>query len=168
MKRVPGLIMLLFFTISSWSTLSAQNSGGLTFGGGITYGFELEEVGIQATGTYAIHDNIRIGTDFIYWISDDDNAFGASISSTLFEINVNLHYLFYNNNNLIIYAIGSIGMHQANVSFDVPEVGSDSVSDTELGLAFGGGAEYDLGPIIFYLEPRFFISGFDQLAISAG
>lgn len=168
MKRVIILIISIFFVFSSWSTLTAQNSGDIDLGAGITYGFDLEEIGIQAVGTYSLNDKIRVGADFIYWLSENDNAFGASFSSTLFEINGNVHYLFINNDEFNIYAIGSLGLHYASVSIDVPGYGSESASDSELGLGFGAGAEYNLGPVKIYVEPRLFISGFDQFALSAG
>ena len=168
MKRVIILIISFFFVFSSWNTLTAQNSGDIDLGAGITYGFDLEEIGIQAVGTYTLNEKIRVGADFIYWLSENESAFGASFSSTLFEINGNVHYLFYNHNEFIIYALGSLGIHYANVSVDVPGFGSESASDSELGLGFGAGAEYDLGAVKLYVEPRFFISGFDQFALSAG
>lgn len=168
MKRVTLLIFSLFFILSLWSSLSAQNSNVISLGGGITYGFDLEEIGIQVVGTYSLNNNIRVGADFNYWLTDNESAFGSSFSTTLFEINGNVHYLFYNNDGLIFYAMGSLGLHYASVSIDIPVYGSESASDTELGIGFGAGAEYDLGPVKLYLEPRLFISGFDQFALSAG
>lgn len=165
MKRVILLILLIF---PAWSTLSAQDRGDLSFGGGITYGFDIEEIGIQAVGIYSLNNNIRVGADFNYWLSEDESIFGSSFSSTFFEINGNVHYLFYNNEELVIYGIGSIGIHYASISIDIQGLGSDSATDTELGLGLGAGAEYNLGPIKLYLEPRLFLSGFDQFTLSTG
>lgn len=168
MKRELLLIISFFLIFSAWSSLSAQNSNDISLGGGITYGLDLEEIGIQAVGTYSLNENIRVGADFIYWLTSDESFFGSSFSSTLFEINGNVHYLFYNENDIVIYALGSLGVHYASVSIDVPGFGSESDSDAELGLGFGAGAEYNLGPVSLYFEPRLFISGFDQFALSAG
>lgn len=168
MKRVIILVISFLFVFSSINTLTAQNSGDLDLGAGITYGFDIEELGIQVIGTYALNNKIRVGADFIYWLSEDESVFGASYSSTLFEINGNVHYLFYNQDKFVIYAIGSLGIHYASVKVDVPGFGSESASDSELGLGFGAGFEYNLGPAKLYVEPRLFISGFDQLALSAG
>lgn len=168
MKRVTPIILSLLFVFSSLNNLSAQDKGDLSLGGGITYGFDLEEIGIQVLGIYTLNENIRLGADFIYWLTEDESFFGSSFSSTLFELNGNVHYLFYNKDEIIIYALGSLGIHYASVSVDIPGFGSESDSDTELGLGFGAGAEYNLGRVKLYVEPRFFISGFDQFALSAG
>lgn len=123
MKRVTLLFLSLFFTIASWSNLRAQNSNEISFGGGVTYGVDFEEVGLQAVGTYSLSNKIRVGVDFIYWLTQNETAFGSSFSSTLFEINGNLHYLFYNSNDFVIYAIGTLGIHYASVSVDIPGFG---------------------------------------------
>lgn len=168
MIRVTKLFVLIIFSFSTFNSLSAQNSGDIDLGGGITYGLDLEEIGIQAVSNYSLNDRVRVGADFIFWLSENENEFVDSFSSTLFEINGNIHYLFYTNGEFSIYAMGSLGLHYASVSIDDPSSGSDSSSETELGLGFGAGAEYNLGPVKIYVEPRFFISGFDQLALSAG
>lgn len=83
------------------------------------------------------------------------------------EINANFHYIFYNENNLELYGIGALGIHYVKVSLDDPNFSFEE-SDSELGLGIGAGVQYKLGKISLYAEPRYFLSGFDQLNLSFG
>ena len=134
-------ISLLFATFLLSLLTVAQEEGGITVGGGIAYGFDMEEVGIQANGYYTLNENMRVGADFLYWFTDD-----ASVDLTSWELNGNFHYMFFNDNNLILYGLGSVGYHYVEASFELfGETISDS--DSEIGFGVGAGIEYDLGSV---------------------
>src|SRR5690625_1861060 len=82
------------------------------------------------------------------------------------------NYIFYNENDVMFYALGTLGIHYAKVSWDGPSgsewSGRASGSDTELGLGLGAGVEYNLGSMNLYAEPRLFLSGFEQFSLAAG
>lgn len=165
MKKLTTLFFAALFTIGFSINALAQ---GITIGGGISYGFDIEEIGIQVGGTYDLNENMRLGADIIYYLIGDDTFFdGENFSTTALEVNFNYHYIFYNENDLKLYGIGTLGIHyiKSSVSF----MGfSESFSDSEVGLGLGGGLEYDLGSVRLYAEPRIFLSGFDQFALAAG
>jgi opacity protein-like surface antigen len=158
---MKNLISVLFVTILL-SLLTqfavAQEKGDIAVGAGVAYGFDVEEIGIQVNGYYTLNEKMRVGADFIYWLTGDD-----VIDLTMWEFNGNFHYLFYNKNSLLLYGLGSLGYHQVKTSYY-----DQSVSDSEIGFGIGAGLEYDLGSVKLYAEPRIFLSGFDQFAISAG
>ncbi len=162
MKKLTNILLAVLFACSITQLSFAQEQGDISVGAGVAYGFDIEEIGIQANGTYTLNENMRVGADFIYWLTD--NEFG---DYTAFEVNANFHYLFYNENDLVLYGLGSLGIHYVSFSFSAFGF-SESVSDTELGLGIGGGLEYNLGGIKLYAEPRIFLSGLDQFALSAG
>ncbi len=148
-------------------------------GAGLAYGLDIEEIGIQIGGTYGISDEMRVGLDLIYWLSDNEtNQLGMGleekISTTALEINANFNYIFYNENALALYGIGTLGIHYFSFKDELWITGtphaqeSFSESDTEAALGLGVGAEYNIGRILIYAEPRIFLSGFDQIAFSAG
>lgn len=156
---IAGVILITFSEFSF-----AQKQGDITVGAGVTYGFEVEEMGIQLNGNYAINEKMRIGADFIYWLTESSDYY----SVTMWEFNANFHYIFYNEKGLILYGMGTLGLHTASVKVDHPLVGSSTSSDSEIGLGLGGGLEYNLGSVKLFAEPRLFISGYDQFTFSAG
>lgn len=168
MKKIDLLLICfaLIFALNPLKT-SAQ-TGDISVGGGLVYGFDVEELGIQVGGTYTFNPNIRFGVDFIYWLLPNENFFGASFSTNAFELNGNFHYLFVNSGDVTLYGLASAGIHFVSVSVDIPGFGSESESDSEVEIGVGAGIEYSLGRLKLYAEPRVFLSGIDQFAFSAG
>ena len=162
MKKITSLLFAALFICALSNLAIAQEKGDISIGAGVAYGFDIEDIGIQANGTYTLNENMRLGADVIYWLTDTD--FG---DYTAFEVNANFHYLFYNENDLVLYGLGSLGIHYVSYSFSMFGF-SESVSDTELGLGIGAGLEYNLGAVKLYAEPRIFLSGLDQFVLSAG
>lgn len=158
MKKLTSLLFAAVLICAFTNLANAQEKGDISVGAGVAYGFDIEEIGIQANGTYTLNENMRVGADVIYWLTDDE--FG---DFTALEVNANFHYLFYNENDLVLYGLGSLGIHYVSYSFSMFGF-SESVSDTELGLGLGAGLEYNLGGIKLYAEPRIFLSGLDQFA----
>ncbi len=137
--------------------------GQMAINAGISYGFDIEKLGLRGGLTYFLTPEMRIGGDLNYWLTESSSGG----SSTALELNANFNYIFFNENNMILYGIGSLGIHYARVKLTVfGETISDS--DSELGLGIGGGFEYNLGPISIFAEPKLFITGFDQFKLNIG
>ncbi|MCC5939990.1 MAG: outer membrane beta-barrel protein [Balneolaceae bacterium] len=164
MKKLTYIFAVALIVAGINSTVNAQ---GISIGGGISYGFDIEEIGIQLSGTYGLNEDMRVGADIIYYLIGDESFFGEEISTTALEVNFNYNYIFYNENDLIIYGLGTLGIHYFSSSFSFNGF-SESFSDTEIGLGLGAGLEYDLGSVKIYAEPRIFLSGFDQFQFNAG
>lgn len=161
---------MIFAAVALMTAISLQanaqteyGEGQIAVNGGITYGFDIEEPGLRVGLTYFLNENMRVGGDITYWLIGDESFLGADISFTYLEINGNFNYIFYNQDDFLLYGIGSLGIHYASVSF-----GGDSDSDTELGLGLGIGAEYNVGPVSLFAEPKLFLSGFDQAKFNIG
>ena len=167
MKPVSCLLFtaFLFFTIQA----KASAQGKMSLGAGLAYGFSLEKAGIQANGAYAFNDKMRLGVDITYWLTDDvaSHIDGESWSITYLESNANYNYIFYDEVRLLFYVIGTFGVHITYEKIDV--VGySGSEADIDIGVGVGTGVEYGLNSVKLYAEPRFFLNGFGQFALSAG
>jgi len=166
MKRTrQHALLLATLLLLVWGPAAhAQNNpGDITLGGGLSYGEKFSELGLQLGGYYVLNEDMRVGGDFTYWFIDSPDGF----SNTYFEINGNFHYLFYQENDITLYGIGTLGIHRASFEFTFfGETVSDS--DTDLALGIGAGGEYDVGPVKLFVEPRLFLTGFDQFGISFG
>ena len=154
--------LLILFLALSLSNVQAQDNeeSDIILGGGLSYGEKMSDLGIQLGGYYIYDETFRFGGDFIYWLRDSH----SNVSYTNLEINANVHYLFYEENDITLYGIGTLGIHYMSFDYDFAE----SVSDTELGLGIGAGIEYDIGAVLLYGEPRLFLTGFDQFALNFG
>lgn len=175
MKNIISVLAVAAFCLFATSQVSAQ----ISVGGGLIYGLDIEDIGIQVGGTYDLSPEMRVGADIVYWLTGEEvDELGMGLeerySTTFLEVNFNFNYLFYEQDALTLYGIGSLGIHYFSFKDELWISGTShaqdsfSDSDTEIGLGLGVGAEYDLGTVKLYAEPRFFLSGFDQLAISAG
>jgi len=171
MKHVRRLLLavctLVILGIPAQKTHARQTSPGegqLAISAGLSYGFDIEEIGLRAGATYFLGEEMRIGGDLTYWLVDTQ----PGVSATYLEFNANFHYIFFSENALMIYGVGALGLHYASVSVDIPGVGTVSDSDSELGLGLGAGLEYNLGGVSLFAEPKLFLSGFDQFKFNFG
>lgn len=152
------LAILVFALCLNLSAETGQIQGSL----GLSYGFDIEEPGLQLGGLYNINEEMRVGIDFIYWFHD--------YIDTMTEFNFNFHYLFMIEEDYNLYGVGSLGYHSWSHKYKEHYYygGSHKASDSEIGIGIGGGFEYKLDPIRLYFEPRIFLSGFDQFIVNFG
>lgn len=168
MKKSRNLSMAIIVFLIAGMNMQTQaqtefEKGQMAINAGISYGFDIEELGLRGGLTYFLTPEMRIGGDLNYWLVESPSGG----SSTFLEINANFNYIFYNENDMILYGIGSLGIHYARVKFTF--FGETiSESDSELGLGIGGGFEYNLGPVSVFAEPKLFLTGFDQLKLNIG
>lgn len=160
-----GLLVIGLTFLSNTNLYAQDTAGDISLGGGLAYGTEIESIGIQAGGVYRINEEFRGALDLIYYFPND--SFGYDF--TWFEINANGHYLFLNEEDMLVY--GLAGLNIATLKFDYPDnqfFGGGSVSDSEIGLNIGAGIEYDLDFAFLYGELKYALSSADQLVLSAG
>ncbi len=158
-KQYAILLGILVLLIWGPAAHAQSDPGDITLGAGLSYGERFSELGLHLGGYYVLNEDMRVGGDFVYWFIDSP----PGGSNTYFEINGNFHYLFYQENDVTLYGIGTLGIHRASFDFN-----GFSGSDTELGLGIGAGGEYDIGAVKLFAEPRLFLTGFDQFGFSFG
>lgn len=150
MKRTIKIAILIFGLFLTYNThLQAQDiklGGGLVLGTGV---FEFDDVdndlGLRIEGLYSINEEIRTSADLTYFFPKSE----GDVDISLLGVNINAHYIFYNEDGVTAYGLG--GLNIAVVTVDTPSQtvpgfgtfgGSDS--ETEVGLNLGGGVEYML------------------------
>lgn len=121
--------------------------GEVRAGAGLVFGEE--DLGVQVGGTYRFNPSFRIGADLLYWFNDNVERYG---------VNANLNYVFHHRRDLLLYGLGTVGLHILDAD----------QNDSELAFGVGAGLEYDLrGPVLFS-ELNFYINGFDQAILAVG
>ena len=144
--------------------------GGLVFGSGVGFGSLDNDLGIRVDGYYAFTPVIRAGGDFTFYFPKSE----GELDITVWELNFNGHYIFLDDDGLIVYALG--GLNITGISIDSPSftIGGQTVggssSDTEVGLNLGGGVEYNLDFADLFAEIK--LGGLggnaDQFVLGAG
>lgn len=192
MKNLLTAIIFLGFSVGltlTTETINAQNAqgdfslgAGLVFGTGVfegEFGDELNnDLGIQVNGYYSVTPEIRIGGDFTYYFpqefSESGQGFSYTMEAGVSEININGHYLFVNEADLVVYALAGINITRVSIEErDFDEFFGDesfSASESETGLNLGAGLEYNLNFANFYAEVKLANLGgdADQFVLGAG
>jgi len=137
--------------LGATSNLQAQ----LSVGGGLAYGSDLEEIGLQVRGIYSIADQWRAGADLIYYL---DGIEGLSY----YEINANGHFVFTGSDGkFLAYALAGLNYFRVSVL----NFGGGS----EIGLNLGGGAQFMFSDSISgLLELKYVIGDADQFVAGLG
>lgn len=151
------LVSVMFLGLLGFAANSqAQNAAGdFGIGVGVAYGFDIEEIGINAGVQYSFTNDIRTAFDFTYYLADE--------GITWWEANVNAHYFFVNDEALRLYALAGVQYAYWEIEFM-----GISVDDSEVGFNVGAGLEYNLGGVSIFVEPKFTINGFEQLNVTGG
>ena len=108
---------------------------------------------MQIGGRLDVTDQITLDVNAIYYKYDEGYAY---------EVNLNPCYYFGTED---FRPYGLLGLNISSTSFSIL---GQSFKGREFGLNLGGGVEYNLEKIGFYLEPKYTIGGFDQLNVCAG
>ena len=110
--------------------------GKQAIGGNLSYGTEIESVGIGLKYQYNITDQIRIEPSMNYFFKND----GLS----MFDINANIHYLFPIASNISLYPLA--GFTYTNWHLDLGKAGDYDVSgsDGKFGVNLGGFCNFRL------------------------
>ena len=162
------------------SGLFSINSFGQTkLFSGVTYGSEVEALGITVGAEYFVSDKISIAPDFIYYFTNKESqVIGGSeieVKTKLWEINGNVHYYFVDNSSIGFYGLGGLNYSHVSVDFKQTDVDSGTVeaqfdmSDGEVGVNLGVGANFPISrKLTPYAELKYVAASTDQLVIGGG
>lgn len=170
------LVLLLITTVAN-----AQ----FKVGGKLSYGSEIESLGIGAKAIYELDENFSLSGELNYFFGSNTNSkinvqgydIGEQeVETSLTTLNTDLHYNLSNLNDLSLYAIGGLNFsfYSTELSSDnnFPGVGGQSSSDnseTFIGLNLGIGGSYPITNNLDVIsELKYIINDLDQIVFSAG
>jgi len=156
--KIKHLFAILFFITGARISADAQFS----LGGGMAYRTETngaaDNFAVQARGIYAISGPWRVGADFNFYLD------GLEYYS-VWDLNLNGHCLFVNNDNLKVYALA--GLNYISIKYDLFMPGYD-FSQSEPGFNIGVGINLLFRPVTGFVEARAVLGKVDPLVLSAG
>jgi outer membrane protein X len=162
MKKITLLaIVTLALTFNSFAQISA--------GGGISYGTEIENIGLNLRGQYSITESIDVVGGFTFFLpkktSQSIPFFGTiETKSTLWTFDIDGHYNFTINDKFGFYPLAGLNISAASVDID-----GNKASDTEAGLNIGAGATYNINDkLAAFTEIKYTIGNMDQAVIGIG
>lgn len=146
---------------------------------GISFGSEIETVGITLGGEFFVSEKVSISPDFIYYLpkkeSEVYSGSKAEVKSRLWELNGNVHYYFIKKASIGFYGLG--GLNYSHVGVDYKQTDTDTgetelefeVADGEAGVNLGIGANFSLGKNFSpFLEMKYVAASTDQLVLTSG
>ena len=142
-------VLLVFYTLSASAQLFQENKFTL----GASYGTNIKSIGLQFGGRSCLTDHFATDINAIMFLTEEEMSF---------EININPCY-YFNTNDLRPYVF--IGLNDCISTLNEP-----SLEDLGklFGFNLGGGIEYNINRLDFYLEPKYTINHVNQFYICAG
>lgn len=129
-------------------------------GAGLAYGDDIREPGINFRGYYNLADNrICFGPEFTYFKKRTENSASEEIDISLFEINLNAHYLFEVTHKLGIYPV--IGLNYSQEKEDYTDT-EEEVTEKKWGMNVGAGTHYTVNKFTVFLEYDHLFSDLSQ------
>ena len=165
MKKLFIICLMAFIGLS----VSAQTKGDMAAGVNISYGTKdgFSNFGIGGKFQYSFTNALRIEPSATYFFKKD--------YTSMWDINVNLHYLFHVADKFTVYPLA--GLSLVGISVDIPsysymgyEIGGGSASDSKFGFNLGAGAQYWITDVIgLNLDIKYqIVSDFDRPIFSLG
>lgn len=164
--RRPLTLATLLCT-ASLALLANEAAAEPRIGAALTYGTEVEEVGLQLNGYYGLGEvlptlpGLRVGAEFTYYLVDDP--------LTLWTLDLNGQYRFIEPGPFGAYGIAGLDIAHVSVDVDLGPLGGASSSNTDIGLNLGIGAEYAVVENVeLFGELKYVISDLDQAVLAIG
>ena len=150
--KFKNLLAAVLF-VCAFTSAKAQ----LSAGGGVSFPFDLGELGLLGRATYDFDDTWRGAGTFTYYL---DGIEGLSFWSIDFDANYNIG----GSESVAPYLLAGISVFNAGV--DLGPFGSASASD--VGVSLGGGALFPVSSFNIFGEGRLRIAGGTDIVLTGG
>jgi len=161
------LCILILILLMVQPSTAKTNSANLQYSAGALFGLESNVqkwAGLLSIHT-DIHSRVKTGGEFVYWFV----SHSPDITEISYEISSSSHFILYpdSESNLQIYINGLMGFHRRRLSYKMDDEIKRQINFTPT-IGAGIGAQVVVRNISFFVEPRYFIAGFDQLTVAFG
>lgn len=156
------ILAILFCSLVSSSLSGQMEPPFLLPGVAAIYSSNLETAGINARVYYGIDHQYCFGPEISYFRRSNGEE-----ELSLFEANVNLHYIVELNKSLGVYPLAGINY---TIETEIENKGFDEerFRENAFGFNIGGGFHYAVGSILFFAEYKYVISSLDDHFVTAG
>jgi len=132
-----------------FSGFSQSRVGRIDAGGGLVYGSELMNIGLNITGHYYFKERIRIAPNFSFFFPDISENSTHRFTNHLWELNIDGHYVYpISQDQFHIYGLAGFnmtGIHEKKEFKAEPQQQyNSSYSELRFGGNLGVGFQYDV------------------------
>ncbi len=153
MNKILTLLMIF-----SCSMLHAQR---YSLGIGGIYGDDIENVGLHFRSYYNLNEKICFGPEFSYFFTTSESIGSEEIERSLYEINLNGHYIFELSESWGIYPL--VGLNLSVEDETITRNGEQEKEAVEVfGLNLGGGIHKSFNRTIVFAEYDHLLSDLSQ------
>lgn len=142
---------------------AAAQQGTKAIGATLSYGTEIENLGIGVKYQHYFTDRLRGEGSFNYFLKKNNVS--------AWDLNANVHYLFNVAEKINVYPLAGLGYSNWSVSdFEIYGVKVEGTSAGKIAVNLGGGVEYELSDKLnLNAELKYqIISNYNQLVIGVG
>jgi hypothetical protein len=175
MKKLVGVILALALCIATSQDAMAQADLGLKAAGfqvGLVSPEDMDATfglgGFADLGTLA--PSVRLRSHLEFWSKSEDDAFGSEVSIRDITLGARAHYMFpVSSSTIQPYAGAGLGLHFLHAEVSVPGLSVED-SSTKLGVDFGGGLSWPVGPSTDLLAELWYgiVDDASQMSMKAG
>jgi hypothetical protein len=146
-------------------------------GGAVIYGSEIGNIGLNLFGSWNVGENVRVVPSLSLFIPHHEDFLGWRKSNSMWEINVDGHYIApVVENKIDLYPLA--GLNIAFLTFKGEPNNTDLIhnpkydyhtSELDPGLNIGFGGDYIMSTHVkFILEFRYTVSNYSQFTVKGG
>ncbi|MCD4745323.1 MAG: porin family protein [Bacteroidales bacterium] len=171
-------ILLFAFGLILINSVTAQDfKEKIAFGGGFSYGTEIENLGINIRGLYEVTEEIHGLMNFTFFFPKKETIGTAEWKWHLWELNFDGHYVFTSSDKFSAYGLAGLNITHWKSKWEEDTYtymgyaygGDFESSETEVGFNIGGGATYSFtGALIGFGEIKYVVSNYDQAVFTFG
>lgn len=167
MKKLIAALIVTMFSLAGVQAIAQNLQDDVYLGIGAAYGEEIDVIGLQVNGAFAVTDNFRVAADWTHFFTYEVGTSMGTYEQKMFELNFNAHAFLVNAENAAVYVLAGLNYSRAENSGNI---GAFNVSDTEseIGANLGGGLEFMMERAGIFIEPKYTLSGADQFNVTAG
>lgn len=151
--------MFMMFACMSASAQQGEKAVGAT----LSYGTEIENLGVGVKGQYYFTDRFRGEASFDYFFKKN--------YLSMWDLNANLHYLIDLSDDWKVYPLAGLGYTNWTVSgIEIEGLKSSSASTGKIAVNLGGGIQYDLSERLkLNAELKYqIINNYNQVVLGVG
>ncbi len=179
MKKTSIITMMTLAMVLMIGFGAKAQRGDILAGGGLGYATKIDKPAIFIGGVYQITPEWEGAADFTYFFSDKVEAAYSKWTLRWSALNLNAHYVFYNENQIEAYGLGGLSIRFATAKYeytgptggqyDYLEDRDYSSTDSDVGLNLGAGGRYQLSDNLYGVaEMKFTILDGSYFQIGAG